>query len=335
MPATEIDPVSGDPMEVEGDPVYGIYMFDMDAQTLRPVVLAPEGFALTDAVAIIARPVPNVIADKSLNQSLASQGLGVLNIKSVYDTDGLDIMGQRVLVQGESLPMTAPPSGDSRGQVADIALLKDPAMTTAAERPARFLRVSKAVPMPRGVSREAIGETMFEMQQVVGYAEVEPDGSARIEVPADTPLAIAVVDADGRAFQTHTNWLQVRPGETRTCNGCHSPRRGSALNTTPIAGLHANVTMSAEPGESMAETRTRLNPPDLALKAHMVFQDVWTDEVAAGRAADPDLVIDYSGLATLVPVAGIINYPEHIQPLWMHDRGVNTCVTCHASNDPR
>ncbi len=334
IPATEIDPVSGNPMEVEGDPVYGIYMFDMDQQTLRPIVLAPAGMALTDPVAIMPRPLPNVISDKTLDASLASQGLGVLNIKSVYDTDGLDIMGNRVLVQGESLPMTAPPPGDSRGQVADIARLKDPALTMAAERPARFLRVSKAVPMPRGVSREAVGETMFEMQQVVGYTEVEPDGSVRMEVPADTPLAISVVDADGRAFQTHTNWLQVRPGETRTCNGCHSPRRGSALNSAPVAGFHANVTMSAEAGESMAETRTRLNPADLALHADMVFQDVWTDAAAAGRAPDPDLTIDYSGLTTAVPVNGIINYPDHVQPLWTADRGVNTCTGCHASNDP-
>ena len=232
------------------------------------------------------------------------------------------------------MPMTAPPAGDSRAQVADIAMLKDPALITAAERPARFLRVSKAVPMPRGVSREAIGETMFEMQQVVGYTEVEPDGSVRMQVPADTPLAISVVDADGRAFQTHTNWLQVRPGETRTCNGCHSPRRGSALNATPIAGFHANVTMSAEAGESMAETRTRLDPSALALDADMIYQDVWTDMAAAGRVPDADLTIDYSGLATAVPVNGIINYPDHIQPLWILDRGVNTCTACHASNDP-
>ena len=48
------------------------------------------------------------------------------------------------------------------------------------------------------------------------------------------PLALSIVDAEGRAFQTHTNWIQVRPGERRTCDGCHSPRRGAALNSAPV-----------------------------------------------------------------------------------------------------
>jgi hypothetical protein len=29
-------------------------------------------------------------------------------------------------------------------------------------------------------------------------------------------------------------------------------------------------------------------------------------------------------------VNGVINYPDHIQPLWTRDRGANTCTTCHA-----
>ncbi len=79
--------------------------------------------------------------------------------------------------------------------------------------------------------REAIGETEFEQQQILGYAPVEPDGSFKLHVPADTPLGLAIVDAKGRAIQTHLNWIQVRPGERRTCDGCHSPRRGASLNS--------------------------------------------------------------------------------------------------------
>jgi mono/diheme cytochrome c family protein len=52
------------------------------------------------------------------------------------------------------------------------------------------------------------------------------------------------VDNEGRSFKVKENWLQVRPGENRTCNGCHSPRRGQpqraaadsiALNRAPSA----------------------------------------------------------------------------------------------------
>ncbi|MGH8494836.1 MAG: hypothetical protein ACREVN_01725 [Gammaproteobacteria bacterium] len=332
-PEMETDPLTGEEMEVEGTPLYGIYMLDMDADTLRPIALPEEGFAFTDAIPIQPRPAPNTISDKPLNAALAAENMGILNVKSIYDTDFLDIMGDSVLVPGEALPATTPPPDDMRSDVADIAMLKDPAMTMAAERPGRFVRVTKAAPTPGGLSREIIGETELEMQQIVGYSEVEPDGSVRIKVPADTALTLAVVDAEGRALQTHTNWLQVRPGETRTCNGCHSPRRGSALNSAPIAGLHPNTLMTAESGESMAETRTRLDPAQMELEADLVFTDVWTDPVMAGRAPDADMSITYAGLATPAPAEGIINYPEHIQPLWELDRGANTCTDCHASND--
>jgi len=335
-PELAMNPMTGEEEEVEGLPLYGVYMLDLERGRLRPIALPPEGWAYTDPIAVQPRPAPNTIPDKPLDEALAAAGMGVLNVKSVYDTDGLGLMGQRMLIEGESIPMTAPPPDDTRSSVPDLMRLKDPALTTAAERPARFLRVVEAVPTPPGLSRRAIGETDMEMQQIVGYADVEPDGSFRIKVPADTPLGVSVLDAEGRAIQVHTNWLQVRPGETRTCNGCHSPRRGSALNTAPIAGFHPNATMVGELGESMAETRTRLNPAAQELKADLVFEDVWTDPAQAGRAPDAPVSITYAGLPATVPtpVAGIINYPDHVQPLWEADRGAATCVYCHASDVP-
>ncbi len=328
----ETDPLTGAQTEVEDDPLYGIYMLDMDTNSMRPVALPPEGTAFTDPIALQARTPPNTIADKPVDVALAAQGLGIINVKSVYDTDGQDLMGVSMLIAGENIPMTPPPPTDPRAMVADLATIKDPALTNAGGRVGRFIRVTRAVSTPAGISMDTIGETELEMQRIVGYGVEEPDGSFRLKVPADVALGIAVVDSNGRAFQTHTNWLQVRPGETRTCNGCHSPRRGSALNSAPIAGDHPNTLLQAQLGESMAETRTRLDPLVMDLTADMVFQDVWTDPVLAGRAPDPDLVLDYAGLTTPAPVNGLIDYPDHIAPLWTKDRGANTCVNCHNSN---
>jgi hypothetical protein len=355
-PVTEADPATGQNIQTEGNPQYGVYMFDIDKKTLRPIALPPDGWSYVDPIAVATRPVPNTIPDQVLNQDLAAQGLAVINVKSVYDTDSLDIMGLSVLTSDESIPQTTPPPNDMRSSVADIAWIKDPAKTTAAKRPARFLRVATAVPTPSGISRETIGETMLEMQRILGYTEVEPDGSARILVPAETPLALSVVDSNGLTFQRHTNWLQLRPGETRTCNGCHSPRRGVALNIPPIAGDHPNTLMTADPGESMAETRTRLNQTTVTRSDSSTFQiaaaqlgydmnyvDVWTDPQKAGRQPDPPLSITYSGLHTTAPQVmtvglpsgfqeTIINYPDHIAPLFSYDRGANTCTNCHIAN---
>jgi len=351
----EANPLTGqlEPSESASPPVYGVYMLDLNSGNTRPVVTAPAGYAVLDPVAIQPRPLPNVIADKPLTPSLASKtsqlgttGVGILNVKSVYDTDSQGRMGAAVLAAGESIPMS--------GGVADIATLKDPALRTAAQRPARFLRVTRAVPTQSGISREAIGETEFEMQQILGYVPIEPDGSFKIEVPADIPVALTAVDSAGRGFQTHTNWIQVRPGETRTCNGCHSPRRGSAINggLTPAddngSGVyyHRNTALgvTADPGtgtlplgQSMAETLddlARRGDPVAAplqptvIKPHIAFADYWTDAAKAGRAADASYTIDYSG-APVAPVNGVIDYPTHIQPIWNLSRPTGACTSCH------
>ncbi len=337
QPRTSINSLTNLPEQSEDTPVYGVYMFNMQDKTLKPVVLAPPGYAVLDAVAIQSRPVPNAIADKAPDPAI-KPAMGILNVKSVYDTDTLGRMGRAVLTDAEKLANLL----DNNTSISDnIRRLKNPLLVTAAQRPARFVRITKAVPTPPGISREAIGETEFEMQQIVGYTEVEPDGSFRIEVPADTPLAIAVLDADGRAFTPHTSWLQVRPGETRTCNGCHSPRRANPLNAGTLAGIHPNTvaTLAAAANETMAETRTRLQPGNLVLKPNIEYQDVWTDP--ALRTPDSPLTITYSGLglgptapAMIALTKGVINYPDHIQPLWTKNRGVNTCTTCHSDTGP-
>lgn len=350
---TVVNPLTGEREAEESTPVYGIYMLNLGDKTLRPVVTAPPGYAVLDPVAIQPRPVPNQISDKILDSTLSAKtsqigttGVGVLNVKSVYDTDSQGRMGSAVLVSGESIPML--------GGVPDIARLKDPVRTNASERPARFIRITKAVPTQGGTSRAAIGETEFEMQQILGYAEIEPDGSFKVEVPADVPIAITALDKDGRGFTPHTSWIQVRPGETRTCNGCHSPRRGNAINAAPIAGNHPNTLASMGPagsGESMAETRTRLYPSVLQLKADIEYRDVWTDSVNTRATPGAPITIRYTGnpnvtddLATQAPATtgpdrGIIDYPTHIQPLWDKRRtdaagAAYSCTSCHNPASP-
>jgi mono/diheme cytochrome c family protein len=86
----------------------------------------------------------------------------------------------------------------------------------------------------------------------------------------------------------------------------------------------------------MASTRTRLDSSALNLRADMVFTDLWADTSQAGVRAREAIALRYTGnaavaddLATAAPTRGIINYSEHIQPLWTRNRGAATCVSCH------
>lgn len=350
-----VSDVQADPLQDNVPPSYAIYMFDPNQQTFLIVAAPPSGFMYTHPSALLARPEPSTITPATVDSSLASQGLGLLDVRSVYDTDGLGRMSDPVMAAADlpagcttAIAKTTPTDpNDTRAQVADIARIKDPAQPAYGCAPARFVRAIRAVAPPLGTTgeRTAIGETEFEMQQILGYAPIEPDGSFKLTVPADTPIALAVVDTQGRAFQTHTNWIQVRPGEHRTCDGCHSPRRGGALNSGAVvnsvpAALLPAMASAHQSGETMADTRTRLDPTALQLSADLMYRDIWADTTQQGVTRHAPITIRYTGnanpaddLATAAPVNGVINYPDHIQPLWTRDRGANTCVACHTNPD--
>jgi hypothetical protein len=346
--------IAADALQDDVPPAYAVYMFDPAQQTFLIVAAPPAGFMYTDPVALQPRAEPNATPPTTVDATLAAQGLALIEVRSIYDTDGLQRMAERMLVEADrpsgctvGIAMTAATDPhETRAMVPDLARIKDPAQAAYGCTPVRFLRALRAIAPPSSSMglREAIGETNFEQQQILGYAPVEPDGSVKLQVPADVPLALQVVDAQGRAFQTHTNWIQVRPGERRTCDGCHSPRRGAALNSGSVvntmpAGVKTALASQHLPGETMASLRTRLDPTLLRLGADPVFTDVWAETSRAGVSARAPISLRYSGnpdpaadLATPAPVDGVINYPQHIQPLWSRDRGANTCTACH--NDP-
>ena len=333
---------------------YAVYMFDLQQNTQQIVAAPPAGFMYVDPVALQSRRVPQVAQATLVDPTLATQNLALIEVRSVYDTDGLNRMGNVMLADtlaekpascgNTAIVQTTPPTEptETRNSVADLRRIKDPADPAYQCAPARFVRAIRAVAPPSNMmgGREAIGETEFEQQKILGYAPVEPDGSFKLHVPADTPLALAIVDAKGRAIQTHLNWIQVRPGERRTCDGCHSPRRGASLNSGPLVDPATRPaawlpSMVPNQGETMASTRTRLDPSALQLQGDMVSNDVWANP-AAGGVARASLQIRYTGnasaaddLATLVPVNGIINYAQHVAPIWTRNRGANTCVNCH------
>jgi mono/diheme cytochrome c family protein len=346
---------AADPVRDNAPAAYAIYMVDPVKQTFLIVAAPPAGFMYTDPVAIQARTEPNATQPTVVDPDLKAQNMALIEVRSVYDTDGLDRMGESMLApvdlqggctSGIAKTAAADPA-DTRSQVPDLVRIKNPADTAYGCAPAYFVRAFRAVaPQANSLGmRQAIGETDFEPQQILGYAPVEPDGSFKLVVPADVPLGLAILDAKGRAIQTHLNWIQVRPGERRTCDGCHSPRRGASLNSGAIvnalpAALLPAMAAAHQSGETMASTRTRLDATALSLGADLVHADMWADTTKPGVTARKRVVVRYTGnasaaddLVTTVPTSGIINYPDHIQPLWTRARGVNgadTCTNCHA-----
>ncbi len=60
--------------------------------------------------------------------------------------------------------------------------------------------------------------------RVLGTIPLAADGSFFMEVPADRLLQLQVLDSDRRVLGNQLFWMYARPGETRSCIGCHEPR---------------------------------------------------------------------------------------------------------------
>jgi len=327
---------------VEGDflvapPLYGIWIYDPRDETQLPVVTGEEGFMFTEVVTADPRPlpvsIPDGLNDFALDVSLADSGEAVLNIRNVYDFDGAILPG------------------------IDIATLADPAQTLAADRPARFLRIVKAVSQPdrdlRDIDNTAFGVTrLFGMKEIVGYTMIEPDGSVMVKVPANTALQVSVVDENGmRITQRHHNWIALPGGQELRCNGCHDRNSGlshgridafdSAYPGAPTAGVAFPNTdprwFVGDIGETMAEVRARITCTDgsgcssLEPSMNVMYTDVWSADPAIA-AQNADINFLYSDLTTPAPTSQacqqdwqahcriVINYIDHIHPLWSQPR---------------
>ena len=75
----------------------------------------------------------------------------------------------------------------------------------------------------------------WEPKGVLGTVPVERDGSALFRVPANTPISIQPLDADGNALQLMRSWLTAMPGEIVSCVGCHEKQNTSPPSRGTIA----------------------------------------------------------------------------------------------------
>jgi len=269
--------------------LYSAWILDPAANTFKPIVTPSEGVFVTDIVALQPRPaVQAFIAD---SYQPGSSPVGIIDIRSVYDWDG------------------AAWSGTGAGGIAGLA------QTEADLRPARFLRIEKAVSIPDKKTlpfdqRTAFGAAGNYMREILGYVPIEPDGSVRVEVPAYVAFQISVVDVNARRiFPLHRAWLQLLPGEVLQCNGCHLPpaqqspvpggsfyshgRSGlfqsawtGTTTTGPFPGTQGNYTTclnADDSGETMAEALVGWNcgiGANAATAAavpsvNVVFNDPW------------------------------------------------------------
>jgi hypothetical protein len=354
-------------------PQYTLWIYDLDKGTLGPVLSADVGTMVVEPVILQPRkPAPVTLVDAApapgQAATMANAGVGLLDISSVYDVDGVD---------------TATPN---------IAGVSDPGNPAFYTRPYRFIRIQKSVEIPgktvRKINNSAFGPAGMGMREILGYAPIQPDGSVQVQVPANVPFTIDIVDVNAKRITAqHTSWLQLVPGETKTCNGCHTtanmtshgragltnpvnagaPTTGSPFpNTNPaIALTNAGATMAQTLALSTCTgngttPNGATTPCSQILSSDVIYDGIWT---VGTTPPQPDTAFAYtyanatptaptnSSCATwsaqcrstihyAVTLAGVATPNLFLQSIWEKAsrtnlvNGVMTSTTCSVCHDP-
>lgn len=76
------------------------------------------------------------------------------------------------------------------------------------------------------------------LARVLGTVPLMPDGSFHVELPADRLVHFQVLDSDRRVVGNQLTWINVRPGEAKSCAGCHENPHTTPPAVTAAAALH-------------------------------------------------------------------------------------------------
>jgi hypothetical protein len=104
----------------------------------------------------------------------------------------------------------------------------------------RLVRLIEGVPVIARHSTQTNQEPVWKnhggtFARVLGTAPLAPDGSFYVEVPADRLMHFQVLDSDRRVLGTQKTWIYPRPGETKSCVGCHENPHTTSRGNNPLA----------------------------------------------------------------------------------------------------
>jgi hypothetical protein len=178
-----------------GEGSYGIYLFDFKKGMPGEQIFNDPQWEDLDAQAVVPRPEPQGL----ISAVVDSLTWGHLHCLSVYESDMPEVKAIR------------------KGDVKRVRFVEGvPASAPQQGRPP-----SQSIP-DAGT-------------RLLGEAPVEPDGSFFVEVPADTPFLIQLLDEKGKVLETMPRWIWVRRGTSRGCIGCHENKELAPENRTSDA----------------------------------------------------------------------------------------------------
>ncbi len=126
----------------------------------------------------------------------------------------------------------------------------------------KYLRVMETVGRPWSARRFWDGDDHGQQHSVIslwththakvlhGVVPVEEDGSARFLVPTDKNIFFQALDEDFMEIQRMRTFVEFKPGENRSCVGCHEPRSWTPASRPTRAAHRPPIKPLPQPGDT-------------------------------------------------------------------------------------
>ncbi len=164
----------------------------------------------------------------------------------------------------------------------------------------------------------------WDVQRILGTVPVHPDGSAYFRVPANTPISVQPLDAEGKAIQLMRSWFTAMPGEIKACVGCHEGAAATVPNirAAGLAGPPDDITPWYGPARGLSFERD-VQPvlDDHCVSCHNGQPQPNGKQLCDLRARR--FFPDYEGV--IAPIPQVITNGQIAPDITMDDVGVETC----------
>jgi len=142
----------------------------------------------------------------------------------------------------------------------------------------RLVRLIEGVPRPARHSTHTNAWEVWKnhggtFARVLGTVPLASDGSFYVEAPADRLMHFQVLDSDRRVLGIQLTWISPRPGELKSCVGCHEHPHTTTRGNDPLATHYPAVEFLPDGNEfsyrAKAWFKGRL-PPEIEARTRTV-----------------------------------------------------------------
>ena len=108
--------------------------------------------------------------------------------------------------------------------------------------------IVKRIRVLEGLARSASAAGSFQplRKRFIGEIDVDEDGSFNLQIPANTPVRIQALDANGMSLRTCA-WIWAKNKEQRGCIGCHEDGERTPENVMASALTRASINLMLAP----------------------------------------------------------------------------------------